>query len=640
MTNFLIQCPFNRILHRVLDPLEFMCGIIGYVGKASAAPILLEGLRRLEYRGYDSSGMAVMDVGNVLATRKKSGRIANLKALIAESPVSGSCGISHTRWATHGEATDANAHPHLDASGRLALVHNGVIENYQTIKRRLLEEGHVFLSQTDSEVLAHLIGRVYDAITGADPRRRLVASVREALKQVSGTYGIAVMHADAPGFIVGARLGSPLIVGLGKGENFLASDVSAIVSHTTNVVYLQDRDLVYLTEDEFTVENVDGDESVYEVSKIDFTPEQAEIGDFPHYMLKEIFEQPTSIQNAFRGRLNDDHASAVLGGLGLTPRELRDVERIVLCGCGTASHAAMVGEYMIEHLARIPTEVEIASEFRYRNPPLDKNTLVFVISQSGETIDTLSALREGQRKGHRVLGVVNSVGSTIARESDGGSYLHSGPEIGVAATKSFTSQVTVLALLALLLGRMRHLSIDDGQRLLREIRELPGKVERILEQSDYIREIALKYIDAPGMLFLGRQFNYPTALEGALKMKEISYIFASGHAAAELKHGVIALVSPEVPSVFIMPKDAVYEKNVSTVEEVKARRGPVIAVTTQGHTDLERIADDVIYIPEVHECLSPILAVIPLQLLSYHFAVARGCDVDKPRNLAKSVTVE
>lgn len=616
-----------------------MCGIIGYVGKASAAPILLDGLRRLEYRGYDSSGMAVLD-GGELATRKRSGRIANLKALLAESPLSGGCGISHTRWATHGEPTDANAHPHLDHSGRLALVHNGVIENYQTIKRHLVEQGHEFRSQTDSEVLAHLIGRIYDGKSGSDPRVRLVAAVREALKQVSGTYGIAVLHSDAPGFIVGARLGSPLIVGLGKDENFLASDTSAIVSHTTSAIYLQDRDLVCLTEDGFTVENVDGDESAYEVSEVDFTPEQAEKGDFPHYMLKEIFEQPASIQNAFRGRLNDDQASAVLGGLGLTPRELRDVERIVLCGCGTASHAAMVGEYMIEHLARIPTEVEIASEFRYRNPPLDKNTLVFVISQSGETIDTLAALREGQRKGHRVLGVVNSVGSTIARESDGGSYLHSGPEIGVAATKSFTSQVTVLALLALLLGRMRHLSVDYGQRLLREIRELPAKVERILEQSDYIREIALKYIDAPGMLFLGRQFNYPTALEGALKMKEISYIFASGHAAAELKHGIIALVSEEMPSVFIMPKDAVYEKNVSTVEEVKARKGPVIAITTQGHTELERIADDVIYIPEAHECLTPILAVVPLQLLSYHFAVARGCDVDKPRNLAKSVTVE
>jgi glucosamine--fructose-6-phosphate aminotransferase (isomerizing) len=601
---------------------------------------LVEGLRRLEYRGYDSSGIAVMNGSSSIETRKKSGRLVNLKTLLSTEPAVGNCGISHTRWATHGEPSDANAHPHLDQSGRLALVHNGVIENYQLIKGRLLKEGHVFHSQTDTEVLAHLMGRSYDASTETDPQKRLVKAVRESLKQVTGTYGVAVMHADVPGFLVGARLGSPLVVGLGKGENFLASDVSAIVSHTTNAIYLQDRDLVYITEDDFTVENFDGDESAYEVSQVEFTAEAAEKGDYPHYMLKEIFEQPTSIQNAFRGRLIDDQASAILGGLGLTPRELRDIERIVLCGCGTASHAAMVGEYMIEHLARIPTEVEIASEFRYRNPPLDKNTLAFVISQSGETIDTLAAMREGQRKGHRVLGIVNSVASTIARESDGGSYLHSGPEIGVAATKSFTSQVTVLALLALLLGRMRHLSVDYGQRLLKEIRELPAKVEKILEQTDYIREIALKYIDAPGMLFLGRQFNYPTALEGALKMKEISYIFASGHAAAELKHGVIALVSESVPSVFIMPRDSVYDKNVSTLEEVKARKGPVIAITTEGSTDLERIADDVIYIPEVTECLSPILAVIPLQLLSYHFAVARGCDVDKPRNLAKSVTVE
>ena len=617
-----------------------MCGIIGYVGKASAAPILVEGLRRLEYRGYDSSGIAVSNGSSSIETRKKSGRLVNLKTLLSTEPAVGNCGISHTRWATHGEPSDANAHPHLDQSGRLALVHNGVIENYQIIKGRLLKQGHVFQSQTDTEVLAHLMGRSYDASTETDPQKRLVKAVRESLKQVTGTYGVAVMHADVPGFLVGARLGSPLVVGLGKGENFLASDVSAIVSHTTNAIYLQDRDLVYITEDDFTVENFDGDESAYEVSQVEFTAEAAEKGDYPHYMLKEIFEQPTSIQNAFRGRLIDDQASAILGGLGLTPRELRDIERIVLCGCGTASHAAMVGEYMIEHLARIPTEVEIASEFRYRNPPLDKNTLAFVITQSGETIDTLAAMREGQRKGHRVLGIVNSVASTIARESDGGSYLHSGPEIGVAATKSFTSQVTVLALLALLLGRMRHLSVDYGQRLLKEIRELPAKVEKILEQTDYIREIALKYIDAPGMLFLGRQFNYPTALEGALKMKEISYIFASGHAAAELKHGVIALVSESVPSVFIMPRDYVYDKNVSTLEEVKARKGPVIAITTEGSTDLERIADDVIYIPEVTECLSPILAVIPLQLLSYHFAVARGCDVDKPRNLAKSVTVE
>ena len=617
-----------------------MCGIIGYVGKAEAAPILLDGLKRLEYRGYDSSGLAILDAASAIQMRKKSGRIANLSDDLKENPAEGVCGISHTRWATHGEPTDENAHPHADRSGKLVIVHNGVIENYQVLKDRLVNEGHEFSSQTDSEVLAHLLGVAYESSSEADHEKRLVGALRTALGQVTGTYGVVAMHEDAPGFLVGARLGSPLVVGLGRDENFLASDVGAIVSHTGDAIYLQDRDLVCLKADEFSIEKVDGNQSDYQVSRVDFTAEEAEMGDYAHYMLKEIFEQPSSIQNAFRGRLVDDEASALLGGLRLTPRELRDVERIVLCGCGTASHAAMVGEYLIEHLARIPTEVETASEFRYRNPPLDKNTLVFVLSQSGETIDTLAAMREGQRKGHRVLGIVNSVGSTIARESDGGSYLHSGPEIGVAATKSFTSQVTVLTLLAILLGRMRHLSVDYGQRLLQELREIPAKVEKILQQSDHIKMIAEKYIDAPGMLFLGRQFNYPTALEGALKMKEISYIFASGHAAAELKHGIIALVSEEVPSVFVMPRDSVYEKNVSTLEEVKARKGPVIAVTTEGSTELERVADDVIYIPDTDECLSPLLSVIPLQLLSYHFAVARGCDVDKPRNLAKSVTVE
>lgn len=617
-----------------------MCGIVGYVGKSSATSVLLDGLRRLEYRGYDSSGLAVMNGIRSIEMRKRSGRLDNLKKLITEAPADGDCGISHTRWATHGEPTDVNAHPHTDESGNLVMVHNGVIENYQSLKEQMQAEGHEFQSQTDSEVLAHLVGRCFDNSPEQDVRKRLVGAVREALTMVSGTYGIVVMHADVPRFLVGARLGSPLVVGLGKGEKFLASDVGAIVSHTSDAIYMRDRELVYMTDDDFSIENIDGDAADYEVSTVDFTQEDAEKGDYAHFMLKEIYEQPASIQNAYRGRLVDDQASALLGGLQLTPRELRDVERIVLCGCGTASHAAMVGEYLIEHLARIPTEVEIASEFRYRNPPLDKNTLVFVISQSGETIDTLAAMREGQRKGHRVLGIVNAVGSTIARESDGGSYLYSGPEIGVAATKSFTSQVTLLTLLALLLGRMRHLSVDYGQRMLQELRDLPAKVEIVLQQSEKIRQIAEKYIDAQGMLFLGRQFNYPTALEGALKMKEISYIFASGHAAAELKHGIIALVSEETPSVFIMPKDSVFEKNVSTLEEVKARKGPVIAVTTEGCTDLERIADDVIYIPEVTECLSPILASIPLQLLSYHFAVARGCDVDKPRNLAKSVTVE
>ncbi len=617
-----------------------MCGIVGYLGKKQASQVLLHGLERLEYRGYDSSGVAVVDEAGDIQVRKKEGRVAALRQEIQENPAQGQIGISHTRWATHGEPSDTNAHPHLDRSGKLALVHNGVIENYLQLRDRLAQDGHEFRSETDTEVLAHLIGTFYDGSDEADGQLRLVGAVREALAQVVGTYGIGVIHEDIPDFMVGARLGSPLVVGVGKTEKFLASDVGAIVSHTQEAIYLSDREIVLLKPDEISIETLEGDLADYEVSTVDFTPEQAEKGNFPHYMLKEIHEQPVSIENAFRGRLADSQASAVLGGLNLTPRELRDVDRIVLCGCGTALHAAMVGEYMIESLARIPVEVEVASEFRYRNPPLDKNTVVFVISQSGETIDTLAALREGQRKGHRVLGLVNSVGSTIARESDGGSYLHSGPEIGVAATKSFTSQVTVLALLALLLGRMRHLSVDYGQKMLAEIRELPKKVEQIINQSEAIRRIAVKYNEAPAMLFLGRQFNYATALEGALKMKEISYIFASGHASAELKHGVIALVSEEVPSVFIMPKDSVYEKNVSTLEEVKARKGPTIAITTEGNSELERIADEVIYIPECHETLNPILSVVPLQLLSYHFAVERGCDVDKPRNLAKSVTVE
>ncbi len=617
-----------------------MCGIIGYVGKRKATPILLDGLQRLEYRGYDSSGIAVMGRSQPIELRKKSGRLDNLRGLIQEDPADGDCGISHTRWATHGEPSDENAHPHMDQSGKLVMVHNGVIENYQTLRDQLKESGHVFQSETDSEVLAHLIGNHFEENQNEDLQRRLVEAVRDSLRLVSGTYGVVAMHSDIPNFLVGARLGSPLVLGVGKEENFLASDVGAIVSHTSDAVYLNDRDLVSITDQDFCIETMDGSTVDYEVSTVSFSAEEAEKGDYPHFMLKEIFEQPGSIENAFRGRFLDDEGSALLGGLGLSPRELRDVERIVLIGCGSASHSAMVGEYLIEHLARIPTEVEIASEFRYRNAPLDRNTLAFVISQSGETIDTLAALREAQRKGHRVLGIVNSVSSTIARESDGGSYLHAGPEIGVAATKSFTSQITLLTLLALLLGRMRHLSFREGSKLISEIRALPKKAEKILEQSEQIRQIALKYINAPGMLFLGRGFNYPIALEAALKLKEIAYVYASGHPSAELKHGVIALISEDLPSVFIMPKDSVYEKNVNSLEEVKARKGPVIAITTEGNEELERIADDVIYIPETVECLTPILSVIPLQLLSYHFAVARGCDVDKPRNLAKSVTVE
>ncbi|XHR27706.1 MAG: glutamine--fructose-6-phosphate transaminase (isomerizing) [Chthoniobacteraceae bacterium] len=615
-----------------------MCGIIGYIGKSEAAPVLLDGLRRLEYRGYDSAGLATLN--GQISFRKCKGRIANLAELIEREPVCGSVGISHTRWATHGGVTDENAHPHFDESGKLAVVHNGVIENYQTLKEQLIAEGHHFQSQTDTEVLAHLIGKHFDAAGGEPTGKRLVEAVRQALKEVTGTYGIAVIHEAVPGTLVGARRGSPLVLGIGKGENFLASDVSAIVGHTREAVYLRDYDVVALTDDNFEVTTLNGGASGFKVSKVEFSEDDVNKGDYPHYMLKEIFEQPNSLQDAMRGRLSLEEATAKLGGLNMTPTELRDIERIVLTGCGTACHAAMVGEYVLENLAHIPTEVEFASEFRYRNMPMNKDTLVFAISQSGETADTLAALRESMRKGHRTLGICNNVASTIARESDGGVYMHAGPEIGVAATKSFTSQVAVLTLLGLLLGRIRHLSMSEGIRIIEELQAIPDKVRSILAQNDRIKEIAHKYSDAKAMMFLGRQFNYPVAMEGALKMKEISYLHAEGHPSAELKHGVIALISPEVPSVFIAPDDSVLDKNISNIEEVRARKGPVIAIGTEGNTKLAKVADDVIYIPRCPDYLSPLLTVIPLQLFAYHTAVKLGCDVDKPRNLAKSVTVE
>jgi glutamine---fructose-6-phosphate transaminase (isomerizing) len=616
-----------------------MCGIVGYIGQSNSVPILLDGLRRLEYRGYDSAGIAVLADGKI-EVRKRVGRIANLAELLKDSPPSGPVGISHTRWATHGGVTDENAHPHFDRSGKLTLVHNGVIENYGTLRDALIREGHTFHSQTDTEVLAHLVGKHYDAAGGAPSRERLVNALRTALRQVVGTYGIAMMHRDLPDCIIGARRGSPLVLGVGKGENFLASDVSAIVAHTREAVYLKDYDIATLTRDQFEISSLLGGASGFEVSTVEFTEKDVDKGEYPHYMLKEIFEQPETVQDAMRGRLSREEATAKLGGLEMTNAELRTVERIVLTGCGTAAHAGLVGEYLIEHLAHVPAEVEYASEFRYRNMPLPKDTLVFTISQSGETADSLAALRESQRKGHRTLGICNNVASTIARESDGGVYMHAGPEIGVAATKSFTSQVTILTLIGLLLGRIRHLGHGQGLDILEELEAIPGKIRQILKLNDHIKGIAEKYADAKAMMFLGRQFNYPIALEGALKMKEISYIHASGYPSAELKHGVIALITPEVPSVFIAPEDSVFEKNVSNIEEVRARKGPIIAIGTEGCTKLEQVADDVIYIPHCPDFLSPLLTVIPLQLLSYHTAVALGCDVDKPRNLAKSVTVE
>ncbi|MDB6006341.1 MAG: glmS, partial [Prosthecobacter sp.] len=563
------------------------------------------------------------------------------RQLVSETNPPGDLGISHTRWATHGAPTDENAHPHKDKSGNLALVHNGVIENYQTLKKALVASGHIFESETDTEVLAHLVGQFYDDSEEIDPKVRLVAALQSALAGVKGTFGIAVIHLDAPGVIVGARLGSPLVVGLGTDEQFLASDVAAIVAHTRDVIYLNDYDIVTLTRHGYEVNSLDHNRTAsVKISRVDFAEADAEKGKFEHFMLKEIYEQPQSIRNALRGRLSRDEATSILGGLNMSPTELRNIGRVIFSGCGTAYHAAMVGEYLMESLARIPTEVEFASEFRYRNVPTDKNTLQFVVSQSGETIDTLAALREAKRKGIRCLGIVNNVASTIARETDGGVYIHAGPEIGVAATKTFTSQVAVMTLLSVLFGRIHHLSSTDGLEIMDELEAIPEKIEQILKQAPRIKEIANRYADAEGMLFMGRQINYPVAMEGALKMKEISYIYASGHPSAELKHGIIALVKPELPSIFIAPNDAVFDKNVSNIEEVKARKGPVIAIATEGHHELERIADDVVYVPQCKSMLSPLLTVIPLQLFAYYVALARGCDVDKPRNLAKSVTVE
>jgi glucosamine--fructose-6-phosphate aminotransferase (isomerizing) len=623
-----------------------MCGIVGYVGRAHATPILLDGLRRLEYRGYDSAGLAVVDAGQ-LDTRKCAGRIAALEKLVKKQPVSGSLGISHTRWATHGKVNDENAHPHFDTTGKLALVHNGVIENYQALKDELIRSGDTnFRSDTDTEVLAHLIGKLYcdscaSTVDAPGKKARLFEAVRTALRQVIGTYGIAVVHADVPDFMIGARRGSPLVLGVGNGENFLASDVSAIVAYTRDAVYLNDFDVVAVGPDKFEISSLAGDITEHPVSKVDFTAEDVGKGDYPHYMLKEIFEQPNTVRDAMRGRLNSEESTAKLGGLNMGPPQLRDVGRIVLAGCGTALHAARVGEYLIERMASIPTEVDYASEFRHRNTPMTPETLVFAISQSGETADTLGALRESRRKGFRTLGICNNVASTIARESDGGVYMHAGPEIGVAATKSFTSQLTILTLLGLLFGRMRNLATAEGTRVIEALQALPEQIEAVLKLSDQVKEIAGRYVDANGFLFFGRQFNFPIALEGALKMKEITYLFAEGHPSAELKHGVIALIRPDLPSVFVAPDDSVFSKNLNNIEQVKARKGPIIALTSGNCAKhLKGIADEIIMLPEAPDYVMPILAVIPLQLLAYHLAVELGRDVDKPRNLAKSVTVE
>jgi len=616
-----------------------MCGIIGYVGKKSASPILLEGLRRLEYRGYDSAGVAVLDRSS-LVVRKKLGKIdEGIARLLKAEPVTGSLGIAHTRWATHGVPADKNSHPHLDRSEKIAVVHNGVIENYDKLKQRLLAAGHKFKSDTDTEVLAHLIGEHYEKRRGTNGEA-LTLAVSDALREVIGTYGLAVMCTDFPDTIVGARRGSPLIIGIGKGEHFLASDANAIVAHTKKVVYLNDYDVATITPDRFEVINLGTDTAKVQISNLEFNHEDVGRGKFAHFMLKEIYEQPQTVLNALRGRVDLEGATAKFGGLNMTAAELRGIDRIVIAASGTSWHAALVGEYLIEELAQLPVEVEFAHEFCYRNCPLEKNTVLLVLSQSGETADTLAALREAKRRGHRALAIVNVVGSTIARESDGGIYMHAGPEIGVASTKAFISTLTVLTLLAVHLGRMRMLSARRATEILHALEALPKQIEKILAQDGALKKLAKKYARADDFFFLGRGYTFPIALEGALKLKEISYIHAEGYSAAEMKHGPIALIDAKTPTVFLVPQDAMYEKTLANLAMIRARKGPVIAVATEGDKGIKKVADDVIYLPKTLEALNPILASVPLQLFAYHIAVERGCDVDKPRNLAKSVTVQ
>jgi glucosamine--fructose-6-phosphate aminotransferase (isomerizing) len=608
-----------------------MCGIIGYIGTRGATPLLLEGLKRMEYRGYDSAGVAVMNGGGV-ETRKAAGKISQLEHALAASPVNGDTGIGHTRWATHGVPNECNAHPHVDCKGEIAVVHNGIIENSGTLKQGLEARGHEFASETDTEVIAHLIEEAFDG--------NLEDAVIEALWQIEGTYGIAVVSSQDPDKIVAARKGSPLLIGLGDGEYYVASDVSAILAQTREVVYLDDGDLAVLTRNGYTILNQRAQRLERRVSKIDWDLDQIERGGFDHFMLKEIFEQPATVENCMRGRLLPDQGTSKLGGLNMTDEELLRFDNILITACGTSWHSALIGEFMLESMARIPVEVEYASELRYRNPIVTDRTLCIVISQSGETADTLAAMREAKSRGARTYGIVNVVGSTIARESDGGIYVHAGPEIGVASTKAFTSQVIALLLFTLKLARLRNLSMVDGKGIIEEMQALPSKIQNILDRAPEIEKIAEEFKDAQNFLYLGRGYSFPTALEGALKLKEISYIHAEGYPAAEMKHGPIALIDENMPVLFITPHDAVFDKVVSNVQEVKARGGRVVAITTRDEDALDGKLDYEFRIPETKEMLTPVLASVPLQLLAYYIAVKRGANVDQPRNLAKSVTVE
>ncbi|HEY2850038.1 MAG TPA: glutamine--fructose-6-phosphate transaminase (isomerizing) [Gemmatimonadaceae bacterium] len=608
-----------------------MCGIIGYIGPKQATPLLIEGLHRMEYRGYDSAGVALYD-GEAVEVRRAAGKIAKLEAAIAADPVDGLIGIGHTRWATHGAPNERNAHPHMSDDGSVAVVHNGIIENASALRGALQDLGYVFRSDTDTEVIAHLVQELFDG--------SLEEAVIQALRKIEGTYGIAVISSRDPGKIVAARKGSPLLIGLGVGENFLASDASAILAHTRQVVYLDDGDVAVIERDGHRVIDLTATPLPRAVDRIDWDLAEIERGGYAHFMLKEIFEQPQSVENTMRGRLILEDGTAKLGGINLTHEDLLKIDNVIITACGTSWHSALIGELLIEELARVPVEVEYASEFRYRNPIVTDRTLCIVMSQSGETADTLAAMREAKRRGARTLGLVNVVGSTIAREDDGGVYLHAGPEIGVASTKAFTSQVVALALFTLKLARKRDLSVVRGREIAQALHALPAQIREVLDRAPAVEEIAERFKDATNFLYLGRGYNFPAALEGALKLKEISYIHAEGYPAAEMKHGPIALIDENMPVVFIAPHDSVFDKIVSNIQEVKARSGTTIVITSRNEPALAGLIDYEIRIPETVDMLMPILASVPLQLLAYYIAVKRGAHVDQPRNLAKSVTVE
>jgi glucosamine--fructose-6-phosphate aminotransferase (isomerizing) len=608
-----------------------MCGIVGYVGPREAAPILMDGLKRMEYRGYDSAGIAIIN-GDGLVVRKAAGKLSVLADELAGSAPHGRIGIGHTRWATHGAPTTPNAHPHTDRSGRIALIHNGIIENASDLRKALIDRGHEFTSETDTEVLAHLIGVFYEG--------NLEEAVASALRDVDGAYGICVISADEPDVLVTARNGSPIILGIGDDEYLVASDQSAIVEHTRSVVYLDNGEMAILTPDGYRVRTLRSRRVDKPVNQIEWDLETIERGGFEHFMLKEIFEQPESIENTMRGHLLPDTGDVRVYGLKLDDQVAKSIKRIIITACGTSWHSALIGKYMLEELARIPTEVEYASEFRYRNPIVDEDTLVIAISQSGETADTLAALQEAIRRGARSVGLVNVVGSTIAREVDGGLYLRCGPEIGVASTKAFTSQVVALAMVTLRFARLKSMSLLDGKRYVEALAALPGQVAEILERADEVKVLAEEFADATNALYLGRGVNFPTALEGALKLKEISYVHAEGYPAAEMKHGPIALIDENMPVVVVAPRDAIYGKIVSNVQEVRARGGRIIAIVNPGDEEISALAEATFTVPETLDLLTPVLTVIPLQLFSYYVAVRRGCNVDQPRNLAKSVTVE